>query len=164
VLEDAHKTHVLDIKAASSEPEAVAVDVTYGLEVAFAFEAGVARLLAFRESAEERLKRFIEAPERLLYRRVIEPGNVLVKAADLLELIGLVSVADAHTATLPRLFSFLKGGVVELAVGLQNAVQRPPLLRIGVKPVLEAADHLISTEVKIHNEEPCVFINSLGFG
>ena len=144
MLEQSYQTNVLDIKPALFEADTVTIDVADRLEPTPAFEAGVARFLTGLDTAKERLEGFIQTAQGLLDRRVIEPRGIFVKLTQLLELVGLVGVVETNLALLPRLATLLQGGVVKLAVNLQNAVHRLALLVIRVESELVTQQHLLA--------------------
>lgn len=142
MLKEPDETHVLDIESALFEPDPIVVDVADRLEPSSALEAWIAGFLPLFDAPEEGFKSLVETTKGLLERGVVAPGNVGVEGTDRFELIGLVGVADAHAAAFPGVSSFLKSGVVDLAVGLQDAVARQALSFIGVKSELETEQHI----------------------
>jgi hypothetical protein len=51
-------------------------------------------------------------------------------------LVGLIGIADADATPLPGIPPFLEGGIVDLAVDFQDAVDHLALLAIGIEAVL----------------------------
>jgi hypothetical protein len=142
MLEQADQPRVLDVESAISELDPVPVDVADRLEPVSTLEARVAGLLTRPDAAEEGFERLVEPPERLLKRGVVAPCDISVEGAQLLELVGLIGVANAHAAAFPGIPSLLQRGVVHLAVGLQDAFECLTLLGVGIQPVLVAEHHL----------------------
>jgi hypothetical protein len=143
VLEEAHQAHILDVQPAVLELDPITIDVADRLETTAPLEARIARLLTALDAAEEGLKGLVQAAECLLEGRVVAPGSIGVAGTELLELVGLVSVADTDAVFLPGVPSLLESSVVQLTVGLQDAAEGLALVTIGVKAESVAQQHLL---------------------
>ena len=116
VLKDAQQTNMLDVESIRLEADTIAVDIADRFEPALPFEARVAGFLTRLDAPKERLEGFVQAAQGLLDRRVVEPGCILVKGAQLLELLGLVTIVETDPALLPRFAALLQGRIVKLAM------------------------------------------------
>ena len=144
VLEQSHQTDVLDVEPPRLEADPVTVDVADRFEPTLALETRVARFLAGLHAPEECLEGFIQAAQGLLDRRIVEPGGILVKLAQFLELVGLVIVVEADATFLPRHTPFLESRIVKLAMNLPHAIKRLTLRVIRVETKFVAQQHLLT--------------------
>jgi len=145
VQSNSNASNVLDVKFAVFQPNTVAVSREGDrIKPIPCLEPGEAGLLAGFDTPEESLKRFVQASKNILRCRVIELRDVVVKAADFLEGIGLVVIVDRLMPLLPTNNAMLQGGVIKKASGIKKAFQLDFLSRVRKKPIFESFAHLFT--------------------
>jgi len=123
----------------ASQP--IAINVRNRFEPTLSLEPWIAWLFSCLHSSKECIKGFIQPAQSLLEGGIVSPGCIAVEGPDLLQLVGLVVIADADATFSPGFPSFLKSVVVDLAVNLQDAVEILALLIIGVEAIFVAKKH-----------------------
>ena len=136
VLEDTDQADVLDVQPTIFQAQSVTVGELERLVPAPALESRIARFLSRLDAAKETIKALAQSAQGLLQRREVTPGCILVKLTNATELVGLVIIADADTAALPRFTSFGKCVVVDRAVYLKHLVEQLGLHTVRVQAKL----------------------------
>jgi len=141
VHEHADKSDVLYIEPIVMQSQPIAINVRNRFEPALSLEPWIAWLFSCLHSSEECLKGFIQPAQSLLEGGIVAPGCIAVEGPDLLQLVGLVVIADADAALSPGFPSFLKSVVVDLTVNIQDTAEILALLMIGVEAIFVAKKH-----------------------
>jgi len=142
MLENPYQANVLYIEPPISETDTVIVDIADRLEPTTALVARIAGLFAGLHAAKEAVKGLAQSTQGLLERGKVAPGRIFIELTDWLELVGLIVIADADTAALPRLTPFGKRIVVDRAVDVEHPIQKTALYAIGIEAVLVRQIHL----------------------
>jgi len=145
MLEQADQSDIVDVQLAIFQSQAVIIDEANRLVPSPTFSARIACLLSSFHTAKEATERFIQPAKGLLQRGKIAPGCILIKLANLLELVSLVIVVDPDLAALPRLAPFGKCIVVDSAMDLKHFVQELGLYATWIQAELVRQIHLATS-------------------
>jgi hypothetical protein len=93
---------------------------------------------------EECLKCVVQTAQGLLHRRKVQPSGVLIKLANCLQLVRLMSIGNTLASLFPGQATFSQGIIVQPAMNRQDARQCLPLGGVGVKAVAVREQHLVT--------------------
>jgi hypothetical protein len=98
-------------------------------------------ILAFPDTPKECIESLINAAQHILRAGVVGERQIAI-SPNLFQLIGLIAIAEGFTGDTVGVAALFKGGVVEMAVFGQLAVQRDNLRASRVEPVFEILSQL----------------------
>jgi hypothetical protein len=149
VQHDSDVADVVEVHSIAGHLRAVANHKINGIEAISALEAWVACRFSTLDTAEKRLKGFVQAAQGLLATGEVGLSKVEVGDAINLQLCRLIAVAHAALVLFPCVFAFGKRTIVQMPMCIKHLNHRPRLLARWVQAVAERYTH---------NLAPCLLL------